>query len=382
MKTEQKIWNYKNQGKWKAIGRGSLKAKADLVIAFGQRDAIADPDRFKELREFYPNARIVIGSTAGEIFGSEVLDNSIVSTAVDFEFTELKIARLNMSEVGSSAEAGEKLAAALPTEGLRHIFVLSDGQKVNGTELLNGLHKVLPPHTLITGGLAGDGANFQQTLVGLDGAPESGLIVAIGFYGERLTVGYGSMGGWDTFGPERAVTRAEANVLYELDGQPALELYKNYLGDKAAELPGSALLFPLSVRKSAEDQEPLVRTILAVDEEKQSMTFAGDIPQDGFAKLMKANFDNLIDGASTAAQNGADILKGNSAQLAILVSCVGRKLVLGSRIDDEVEGVKNILGDKAAITGFYSYGELAPTGFSDNCLLHNQTMTITLLSEN
>lgn len=382
MKTEQKVWNYQNQGKWKALGRGSMKAKADLVIAFGQRDVIADPARFQEIKEFYPNAKVVMGSTAGEIVGNQVIDNSIVVTAIDFEHTDLKFSTLNMKDVSSSEEAGEKLAQTLPHEGLKHVFILSDGQMVNGTDLLHGLQKVLPQGTRITGGLAGDGANFQQTLVGFDSVPESGLVVAIGFYGDRINVGYGSVGGWDSFGPERAITRSEANVLYELDGQPALELYKNYLGEKAAELPASALLFPLSVRNSQDDTSPLVRTILNIDEEKQSMTFAGDIPNGGLAKLMKANFDNLIDGATLAAKNSAEILNTESTQLAILVSCVGRKLVLGQRIDDEVEGVKSIIGDKAAITGFYSYGELAPTGFSDNCLLHNQTMTITLLSEN
>ena len=75
-------------------------------------------------------------------------------------------------------------------------------------------------------------------------------MVAVGLYGEHVKLGHGSKGGWDTFGPERIVTKSDGNVLYELDDKPALALYKEYLGDRAAGLPGSALLFPLALRAS------------------------------------------------------------------------------------------------------------------------------------
>ncbi|MBE9562318.1 MAG: FIST C-terminal domain-containing protein, partial [Proteobacteria bacterium] len=255
---------------------------------------------------------------------------------------------------------------------------LSDGHLINGSDLVKGLSEILPKNVSITGGLAGDGAKFEKTLVSLNTIPEAGNIALVGFYGDRLTVGYGSMGGWDSFGPERIITRSEGNVLYELDNQSALKLYKEYLGEQAEGLPSTGLLFPLSIW-AEENEEPLVRTILSVDEENQSMTFAGDVPTGFHARLMKANFDRLVAGASTAAEKIAD----SNPDLAILISCVGRKLVLAQRIEEEVEGVRDILGEDTVLTGFYSYGEISPFTAAPEamCKLHNQTMTITTFSE-
>jgi hypothetical protein len=285
-----------------------------------------------------------------------------------------------MSEMAESFQAGEKLAAALDHNDLVHVFVISDGLKVNGSELVKGLTKNLPPNVAVTGGLAGDGPRFQQTLVCLDGEPEEGKIAVLGFYGKRLKVGYGSMGGWDPFGPERLITLSKANILYELDGHSALELYKEYLGEHAASLPASGLLFPLSLRVKDNDT-PIVRTILAVDEKAQSMTFAGDVAEGAYARFMKANFERLVDGASDAAKTSYEAIGSTSPDLAILISCVGRKLVLKQRIEEEVESVRDVLGEGATLTGFYSYGEISPFTPSAKCELHNQTMTITTFSE-
>jgi hypothetical protein len=231
----------------------------------------------------------------------------------------------------------------------------------------------------VTGGLSGDGSRFERTLVALDGPPDVERIVAIGFYGEALRIGFGSLGGWDPFGPERLVTRARGAVLYELDGQPALELYKRYLGEHAAQLPASGLLFPLSVRRG--DELPVVRTILSVDEREQSVTFAGEVPEGAFGQLMHANFDRLVDGASDAAQSCFTALNGRSPDVAFLISCVGRKLVLQQRIEEEVDAVRHVLGERPLLTGFYSYGEISAYAPSQPCQLQNQTMTITALLE-
>ena len=110
------------------------------------------------------------------------------------------------------------------------------------------------------------------------------------------------------------------------------------------------------------------------------MIFAGDVPQDAVAQLMRGHFDRLIEGAAQAAL-AAKSANGGSEHLAILVSCIGRKLLLGERIVEEVEAVTATLDEGTAITGFYSYGEISPHPESGRCELHNQTMTITVLSE-
>src|SRR5262245_47593850 len=288
MKVEQQLWT--KNGKWHAEGTTNLNGSAQLVLVFGATAALKDAEHFQAIRQAYPKAHVCGCSTAGEIHGTRVLDDSLVVTAAHFERTQLQTAKIKLDQAADSFDAGRRLAQALPHDGLVHVFVISDGLKVNGSELVKGLVKNLPPQVAVTGGLSGDGARFEQTLVAADCAPESGVIVAVGFYGSKLRVGYASMGGWDSFGPERLITKSKGNVLYELDGQSALALYKKYLGEHAAQLPSSGLLFPLSLR-TEEGGTAVVRTILSVDEKNQSMIFAGDIPQGAHARLMKANFD-------------------------------------------------------------------------------------------
>jgi len=379
MKIEQNRWT-EAKG-WEPEPPGRLGESAQLVLLFGSTPILTEQKCFDEIKKAYPKAHLLGCSTAGEICGTQVSDDSLVSTAVHFKYTQIKSAQIKMSDVENSFQAGKRLAQSLEKDGLVHVLVISDGQKVNGSELVRGLLKHLPPEVAVTGGLAGDGARFQKTLLFVDSMPEEGRVVMLGFYGTRLKVGYGSLGGWDPFGPERFITRSEGNVLYELDGQPALELYKKYLGEHAAGLPATGLLFPLSLRTKEGKTGGVVRTILSINEEEQSMTFAGDVPEGTYARLMKANFERLIDGASGAAKTSYEAIGSSSPDLAILISCVGRKLVLKQRTEEEVEGVRAVLGDRTVLTGFYSYGEIAPFMPSAKCELHNQTMTITTFSE-
>jgi hypothetical protein len=309
---------------------------------------------------------------------TEVSDDRVIITAVTFDDTRVQAASISVEAEDSSYDAGVHLAEELSSDDLSHVFVLSDGSGVNGSALAKGFNDTLPAGTLLTGGLAGDGTKFECTVVGLNQPAAPGQIVAVGFYGERLSVGFGSSGGWAPFGPVRSVSRSDSNVLYQLDGRSALELYKLYLGDQAADLPGSALRFPLCL--VLPDGRQLVRTILAVNEEEQSMTFAGDVPEGAQVRFMRASFEDLVDGAATAAEHAVRALDG-SADLAILVSCVGRRIVLGQRTEDETEVVRDALGPGVTMTGFYSYGELAPTAHANWCELHNQTMTITTMRE-
>lgn len=376
MRIEAHRWMY--SGGWS--GRpGDLRA-AQLVLAFASTRVCESPELFDDLARAYPAAEIIGCSTAGEIFGTQVTDDSLVVSAVEFDSTTVRCARVTIDCPADSFEAGQKLAASLPHEGLVHVVVFSEGLHVNGSDLVKGLASALPPRVTVTGGLSGDGHRFSHTYVVWKGRPERGSIVAAGLYGDALHVGYASLGGWDPFGPERLITNSRDNVLYELDGKSALELYKKYLGEHAADLPASGLLFPLSLRTSSEGT-PVVRTILGVDEAAQSMTFAGDVPTGAYARLMKANFDRLIDGAAGAAQISYDAIGSSAPDLALLISCVGRKMVLQQRIEEEIEGVRDVMGERTVLTGFYSYGEISPFTPSARCELHNQTMTITTFSE-
>jgi hypothetical protein len=311
--------------------------------------------------------------------GDSLYDDSVVVTAIEFEKATIKTVDTNYADHENSFEVGKYLMNELLADDLTAVLVISEGSFINGSELVSGLNADKPAHVSVTGGLAGDAARFQQTLVGLNETATDGKIVAIGFYGSDISIGHSSFGGWDEFGKERIVTKSNKNVLYELDNENALDLYKEYLGPYVDELPGSALLFPLSIKMDDEGTN-LVRTILTIDEAAKTMTFVGNLPMGSKVRLMKANFEKLINASGKAAKESI-LDKGNMPQLAILISCVGRKLVLQERTSEEVEAAKAIFGDDTVITGFYSYGEISPFNPNTNCELHNQTMTITTFSE-
>lgn len=364
---------------WNPPLNGSMDSAQTLVLAFGAPAFMDDPTALQDLARAYPQAVKLGCSTSGEIHGAQVHDASLSVAVARFDHTALRHASAAVAHSEQSHDAGVALARQLAGDGLRAVFVLSDGLHVNGTSLVAGLTSALPPDVSITGGLAGDGSQFKRTWVFDGQAPLPGRVAAVGFYGERVRVGHGCDHGWGEFGPPRRVTRSRGSVLYELDGKPALQLYKTYLGDLASGLPGTALLFPLAIWREEHDTQHLVRTILAIDEAEQSMTFAGDIPEGAYARLMRSTNDKLIDSAGVAAERAA-AGAADGASLVVSVSCVGRRLLLGERTDEEIETV-NDATRRAGHVGFYSYGEISPAyGFCGG-ELHNQTMTVTVFSE-
>jgi hypothetical protein len=362
-----------------SIGR-ELDSERTLVLVFASPEFDSNRAPLDTIADAFSNSVVVGCSTAGEIVGTRLADHSLSIAIVRFDRTDLALATAEVRQSEDSYAAACSIARQLSRPDLRGILVLSDGLNINGSELARGFRAALPPDVTVTGGLAGDGSRFAHTWVLSRGRTGERIVAAVGFYGEHVQIGHGSQGGWDIFGPERLVTRAQKNVLYELDGKPALELYKRYLGDRANALPAAALLFPLSLRTSEGDSEPIVRTVLAIDEAEQSMTFAGDLPEGSRARLMHANLDRLVQGASQAAAGGARIATSDRT-LAIAISCVGRRLVLGERTEEEIEAALDALPSGSQQVGFYSYGELCPQNGASCCELHNQTMTITTISE-
>lgn len=360
------------------INHSFNEGNAVLVLCFAAKEMLQTNSIYGTVRDKFPRATIAMCSTAGEIYHDTVQDHSLVAVAMQFDHTQIKAASVNIKDFDNSFEAAKGLSSALQADDLTYLMILSDGNLVNGSELVKGL-RFDDQDILVTGGLAADAANFQSTLVGLDGQPQEGKIVGIGFYGDKLQVTHGSQGGWDMFGLEKEITRSVHNVLYEIDNQNALELYKRYLGPDAENLPGSALLFPLSLT-IPDIEKPVVRTILSIDETMKTMTFAGDVPVGSKVRFMKASFEKLTAAAASAAQQTV-LSIGRKPDLALLVSCVGRKLIYGPRIDEEIEAVSNVLGADIPLVGFYANGEISPFSDGGRCQLHNQTMTISTFYE-
>jgi len=368
------------QKKWDSQFDTSLDSENTLILIFASLEEEKMQKEVLNLAKLFPTSIIFGASTSGEIFNSEVYDDTIVISISKFQSTTLKNHTCKSIENDNSYDDGAGIAQTLYHDNLKGIFILSDGLKTNGSKLTQGISSVLPSSVVVSGGLAGDKDKFEKTWIIDNGFLKESTVCAVGFYGDNIHYEAASKGGWDSLGLHRKITKSRGNILYELDGKPALEIYKRYLGDKAKELPGSALLFPLELKESIDAKESKVRGIHGVNEDEQSIEFAADIPQGSYVTLMKANFNRLVDGAGKSAEMLNFSNYHDEPLLCIAISCVGRKLVLKSRIDEEIEAIQEVLPKSANIIGFYSYGEISPLA-SGVCDLHNQTMTLTAIWE-
>jgi hypothetical protein len=376
MQIEQRCWDVRTH---ESNGNASLNGSTDLVLAFGPAALINDAGIQARLREQYPAAHRIGCSSAGNIQGASINDDQLSITAVDFEKTDLKPARIELGSSEESYVAGQRLADALWSDDLRHVLVLLDGSRVNGSEFTRGLSHALPDGVSVTGGLAADGARGVGAVVLQDDPAARNSVAAIGFYGRDLKVACGCGGAWEPFGNERVVTRAKGNILLELDGRPALEVYENCLTERAATLPAAGLMYPISVRTN-DPTQGVVRTAVQIDRQHQTVTFAGDLPENSFARLMRATGDRLIEGAALAADTCCSALE-TTPQLALLVSCVARRGLLKQRAAEEIEAVRDVVGPGTVLAGFYGFGEIAPHQPGERPELHNQTLCVTGFSE-
>ena len=344
------------------------------LIVFAAPTWFADGQLFPALRRQFPQARLTGCSTAGEISRDGVSDGSCVVTAVRWQAAAPMVVTTEVPTIDDSLAAGMRLGQRLRDAAA--VVVLAPGVDINGSALVEGIAAALPPGTPIVGGLAGDGAAFRKTYTLSDEGIDTRVVVAAGLP-HGLHMSHGSFGGWRPFGPARKVTHSSGSILHELDGEPALAVYKRYLGAHARDLPASGLLFPFEMLTADQAPTGQIRTILGVDESTGSLLLAGDVDARGYLRLMHADTTALVGGAEAAARAATG---GGRGALALLVSCVGRKLVMGSRVDEEVEAAAAVLGTDV-VAGFYSYGEISPLAKGGSCRLLNQTMTITCLGE-
>jgi hypothetical protein len=369
----------------KDLTTASPLPNANLVLVFGSVKRFEDAKLASTLKARYPSAQIVGCSTSGEISPNGVFDDSLQITAITWEKTMQRVLSFKMNDMQNSFEAAANLARQLIADTLRTVLVFSDGLHVNGSELLQGFQSELGDIPIV-GGMAGDDAAFVKTLQICNETVSENLVIAVGLYGNNLVSASGALGGWKPYGPPRKITKSQKNVVFEMDGKPALPLYRMYIGDAFAKgLPGSGLKFPLAIIEEGKRDVEKIRTLLAIDPKNNSLTFAGNVEEGETVRLCQTNHDRLVEGASGAANMITGALKPdqiNQAGLALCVSCVGRKGVMAAQTVDEINAVKQIFGSQTSIAGFYSYGEFAPRPNTSDSVLHNQTMTIGYLTEN
>ena len=227
----------------------ALDSNQTLVLVFGAPSYRDAGNVVGDLARDYPKSHVVGCSTSGEIFDTSLSDDTLSVAVAAFEGAGARNASASVRSAADSFAAGQSIANELFDKELRGVLVLSDGLNVNGSELIKGLNTVLPESVVVTGGLAGDGARFQATWVISEGRPQSNLVTAVGFYGDRVQIGHGSKGGSGHLRPRATGDEVQQQCPLRTRRQAGVDLYKSYLGDRASELPASGLLFPLALRQ-------------------------------------------------------------------------------------------------------------------------------------
>ncbi|MFZ8990538.1 MAG: FIST signal transduction protein, partial [Pseudohongiellaceae bacterium] len=336
-------YQYLSGGGWNSPLNEQLDTPSTLVLVFGSPNVRDIEMALGDVSRTFQQSVVMGCSTAGEIFHDLVCDHSLSVAVACFAHTRLKAAGSAIASSEESFFAGQSLVKDLDAPDLRGVIILSEGLVVNGSKLIEAFSPLAERGVVVTGGLAGDGSRFDQTWTLCNENATRNHVCAVGLYGDAIQISHGSRGGWDIMQSELTVTHAIGNVLYEINDEPALEVYKRLMGDEAAGLPSSGLRYPLALVDDEAEDGYTVRTILAIDEVEQSITFASEIPDEAKAHLMSANFSRLVEGARMAAHDATTDRDQNVPVLSIAISCLGRRLVLGEGCNEELQTVLNTL---------------------------------------
>ena len=363
-----------------------LSVKPDMLWVFG---AISydQQELLDGIAAAVPGVPVVGCSTDGEISSQGLSINSVVVMALasdTIRFHSAFVEHLSNDSYGAGAQIGK----AFQGIGSRYIQVFSDGLSGNADLIIQGIKAHMGDDVKIAGGTAGDGGEFKRTFQYHGNRILTNSIVAIAFQG-RFGLGTGTACGWFPVGIAKKVTRAVGNVVYELDGQPALQAYERFLGKHAERLPAVGVEYPLGLLGSDSEAEEkgyfLCRATMGVDRQAGAIIFAGDVPEGSLVKMTIGNDGDIIRAAKNAARSAMEKLRKSDPalkpQAIFLYSCMARKIVLGTRTDEEILAVKEAIGMDVPVIGFYTYGEYAPIGECEHSCFHNETATLTVIGE-
>lgn len=335
---------------------------------------------------------MVGGSTAGEISGSGISNESVVIMALGSDTLDFA------TGIGLDMSQDETACGVALVDDFRHrisikeassLLIFPDGMGGDGLKVIDGLQSVMGTGFEIVGGYLGDGEDFRTTFQYFNGKVYNNAMPGLLICGKAgFRTGIGVRSGFESIGNRFYCTAAEGNIVKEFDNERALDLYKEFLGDERFQrLPGICLEYPFGLiddKVSIAGKEYFqLRCCLAVDHEKGSITLAASIPEGRAITLTTASRGDIINGAKLAAEQAKESLKDAKPEAILMFSCVGRKLILGRRTQEEVAVVKEVLGKDVPLIGFYTYGEIGPIDKTREELsvskFHNETVVLWVL---
>ncbi|QDT05737.1 FIST N domain protein [Rubripirellula lacrimiformis] len=355
-----------------------VDSKNTLVLVFAACEFCTDQDPLLEIQNAYPNSAVAGCGTRGQVFEGDLQTQSISVGIIRFRSTTIKTAFAPVESFDQSRQAGVKLAEGIADPLLSGVLLFADGLLTEATDLVRGIQEVLPPNIPIAGGMASD-HSLEHTWVYQQGQAVHGMACAIGLIGDKVEMACATGGGWKLIGEERTATRTSHKTIFEIDGRPALDVYKEHIGPEAiAGLPQSVIRFPIALKM---DLHEVVRDVMGFDEETGAMHLAGDAPQGIGIQFMTTTPEEILDGVDEAVERLLmQTLGVNADALCVCISCSGRGEILGDQTSEEPRLLQELLGKDVKQVGMYAFGEISTTtsGYPQN---HNQTMTVAIIRE-
>jgi len=341
-----------------------------------------DNDFLQKLIEFIlkfnSNIKIIGTTTDGEIIeGRRLKNNTILSFSI-FKNTELTTSFVNLSDIkeknkfNCSFEAGVELAKQLqPTDKTKGVIIFGDGLTLNGEEFLNGFGSV-NNSVLISGGLAGDNANFINTYTFTEQAVLENGVVAVKFDSDILEINNLYLFGWNGIGKDFEITKSKKNVIFEIDNKPILEIYEKYMGEYVLhKLPKIGVEIPFIIER---DNMKIARAVIGKN--KNKLIFAGNINKGEKVQFGIANISEY----KKEAQKMLECLNKYPVETIFIYSCMARKNSMKIETERELKRVS----EYSNTSGFFTYGEFFSEKQTDGKFkyhLFNETFTAMFLSE-
>jgi len=359
----------------------NIEFEPDLILIFASFDFENLSCSIQDISKKFKNA-IITGCTSNGIINSKGVNNSVIAiTALKFTNSSVALYTINLSpDSCATFECGSKFINKIEQDNLKHIFLLSDQHLLIEQEFLDGMNANSDAAVSITGGLSSNSEFDDSKGLIINGKLDTNKAIAVAFYGESLKVGYHAVAGWNSYGSEHLVTNSSEKKILEIDDQPALDWYNSHFNENdIKKIKNIGIKYPIKIRNS-ENTSPVLRSPEHFDESDKSINLLSDISKGSYIRVMKADKDRVINGAENAAKK---IIENYNHQheLAILISCKGRKLLLNGSTSEEVEAVVDQFPESTITTGFYSNGEISPFYKKTKCSYHNLTMCITTISE-
>ncbi|TLU52469.1 MAG: hypothetical protein FDX12_01710 [Chlorobium sp.] len=337
---------------------------------------------------------MVGGTTAGEISTNGFSTGSVVIMA--FSNDELDFITgighdMSIDEAACSMEMANDILNNIEFDPDASLLVFPNGMGGDGLKVLDGLQSVLGKDFEITGGYLGDDERFESTYQYYNGSVFKDAIVGVMMVKKKgFKTGIGVRSGFTSIGNSFICTASDGNVVKEFEHSNALELYKDFLGEeRSSRLPAVCLEYPFGIidRNPSDNTQSLfqLRCGLSVDHKHGTISLAASIPEGSEVTLTTASRGDIINGAREAAEQAKKSLAGATPLAIIMFSCVGRKLVLGRRIQEEVDAVRECIGMDVPLIGFYTYGEIGPidkdTKELSSVKFHNETVVLWVLGK-